>query len=90
MKLFETLSEYGHEQIVFWSEPELGYRGIIAIHDSTLGPALGGTRFWNYASDEEAITDVLAPLAGDDLQGRRGRGRPRGREVRDHRRQPDP
>lgn len=59
MKLFETLSEYGHEQIVFWSEPELGYRGIIAIHDTTLGPALGGTRFWNYASDEEAIVDVL-------------------------------
>jgi len=59
MQLFEKLSEYGHEQIVFWSEPELGYRGIIAIHDSTLGPALGGTRFWNYASDEEAIIDVL-------------------------------
>ena len=36
-----------------------GYRGIIAIHDTTLGPALGGTRFWNYATDEEAITDAL-------------------------------
>jgi leucine dehydrogenase len=59
MKLFETLADYGHEQIVFWSEPELGYRGIIAIHDTTLGPALGGTRFWSYASDEEAIIDVL-------------------------------
>lgn len=78
MKLFETLSEYGHEQIVFWSEPELGYRGIIAIHDSTLGPALGGTRFWNYASDEEAIIDVLrlshgmtykAAIAGVSLGG---------------------
>lgn len=78
MKLFDTLSEYGHEQIVFWSEPELGYRGIIAIHDSTLGPALGGTRFWNYASDDEAITDVLrlshgmtykAAIAGVSLGG---------------------
>ena len=36
-----------------------GYRGIIAIHDTTLGPALGGTRFWNYATDEEAIIDAL-------------------------------
>jgi leucine dehydrogenase len=59
MKLFETLADYGHEQIVFWSEPELGYKGIIAIHDTTLGPALGGTRFWTYASDEEAIIDAL-------------------------------
>jgi leucine dehydrogenase len=77
MKLFETLSEYGHEQIVFWSEPELGYKGIIAIHDTTLGPALGGTRFWNYASDEEAITTssasrgmtYKAALAGVNLGG---------------------
>ena len=36
-----------------------GYRGIIAIHDTTLGPALGGTRFWNYESENEAIFDVL-------------------------------
>jgi leucine dehydrogenase len=59
MKLFELMAKHAHEQLVFWSEPELGYRGIIAIHDTTLGPALGGTRFWNYASDEEAITDAL-------------------------------
>jgi leucine dehydrogenase len=64
MKLFETLADYGHEQLVFWSEPELGYRGIIAIHDTTLGPALGGTRFWNYASDEEAIIDALRLAKG--------------------------
>jgi leucine dehydrogenase len=36
-----------------------GYRGIIAIHDTTLGPALGGTRFWKYRTDEEAIVDAL-------------------------------
>ncbi len=48
-----------HDQLVFWSDMASGYRGIIAIHDTTLGPALGGTRFWNYASEAEAITDVL-------------------------------
>lgn len=78
MKLFDLMAEGGHEQVVFWSEPELGYRGIIAIHDTTLGPALGGTRFWNYASDEEAVADVLrlaqamtykAAIAGVNLGG---------------------
>ncbi len=78
MNVFEHLAEHGHEQVVFWSEPELGYRGIIAIHDSTLGPALGGTRFWNYSSDQEALTDVLrlsqgmtykASIAGVNLGG---------------------
>ena len=78
MSVFELLSKKGHEQVVFWSEPELGYRGIIAIHDSTLGPALGGTRFWNYATDHEALVDVLrlshgmtykAAVAGVNLGG---------------------
>jgi leucine dehydrogenase len=64
MKLFESMEKHAHEQLVFWSEPELGYRGIIAIHDTTLGPALGGTRFWNYATDEEAITDALRLARG--------------------------
>jgi leucine dehydrogenase len=59
MNIFETLGTMGHEQVVICSDPSSGYRGIIAIHNTTLGPALGGTRFWNYASDEEAITDVL-------------------------------
>jgi leucine dehydrogenase len=57
-------SEYGHEQVVFCHEPSCGYKGIIAIHNTTLGPALGGTRFWNYASDEEAIVDALRSRAG--------------------------
>ena len=60
MNLFDTIAEMGHEQVVVCHDKSCGYRGIIAIHDTTLGPALGGTRFWNYASDEEAITDVLA------------------------------
>jgi len=59
MEIFEVMAKRGHEQLVFWSEPSIGYRGLIAIHDTTLGPALGGTRFWDYASDAEAVTDVL-------------------------------
>ncbi len=67
-----------HEQLVFWSEPTIGYRGIIAIHDTTLGPALGGTRFWNYRSEGDAIVDALrlsrgmtfkASIAGLNLGG---------------------
>jgi leucine dehydrogenase len=59
MNLFDTLAEMGHEEVVMCSDPSVGYRGILAVHSTTLGPALGGTRFWNYASDEEAITDAL-------------------------------
>lgn len=59
MNLFDLMQEHGHEQVVFWSDPTSGYRGIIAIHNTTLGPALGGTRFWNYATEEEALIDVL-------------------------------
>jgi leucine dehydrogenase len=59
MKLFETMQSLGHEQVVCCYDKSTGYRGVIAIHDTTLGPALGGCRFWNYASDEEAITDAL-------------------------------
>lgn len=59
MEIFEMMGKYEHEQIAFWSEPKFGYRGIIAIHDTTLGPALGGTRFWRYESDEKAVIDAL-------------------------------
>lgn len=59
MNLFDRLSEMGHEQVVICHDKSSGYRGIIAIHDTTLGPALGGTRFWSYASDEEAVVDAL-------------------------------
>jgi leucine dehydrogenase len=59
MKLFETMSALGHEQVVCCHDKSTGYRGVIAIHDTTLGPALGGCRFWNYATDEEAIVDAL-------------------------------
>lgn len=59
MELFNLMSEGGHEQIMYWSDPEFGYRGIIAIHDTTLGPALGGTRFWTYDTDHDATVDAL-------------------------------
>ncbi|MDQ3082769.1 MAG: NAD-binding protein [Gemmatimonadota bacterium] len=78
MEIFDTLSEMGHEEVVMASDPSCGYRGIIAVHSTALGPALGGTRFWNYESDEAAITDALRlsrgmtyknAVAGLDLGG---------------------
>lgn len=59
MNLFDTLAEMGHEEIAMGSEPKCGYRGIVAVHSTRLGPALGGTRFWSYATDDEAIIDAL-------------------------------
>jgi len=64
MEIFERMSVREHEQLVFWNEPRIGYRGIIAIHNTTLGPALGGTRFWNYGTDGEAIEDALRLARG--------------------------
>jgi leucine dehydrogenase len=64
MKLFDTIAEMGHEQLVICNDTSAGYRGIIAIHSTTLGPALGGTRFWQYATDEEAIIDALRLARG--------------------------
>lgn len=64
MDAFKAMSTYAHEQLVLCHEPSCGYFGIIAIHDTTLGPALGGTRFWNYASTDDAITDALRLARG--------------------------
>lgn len=49
----------GHEQVVFCQDPYTGLKAIIGIHNTVLGPALGGTRMWSYASDNDALTDVL-------------------------------
>ncbi|MGM0587988.1 MAG: Glu/Leu/Phe/Val family dehydrogenase [Bacteroidota bacterium] len=57
--VFEALESREHEQIVVCSEPSVGLRAIIAIHDTTLGPALGGTRMWNYETEQDALRDVL-------------------------------
>jgi leucine dehydrogenase len=59
MLTFEKLYSMGHEEVLFISEPSCNLKAIIAIHDTTLGPALGGTRMWPYASEAEAIEDVL-------------------------------
>ena len=54
----------GGKVSVLGHDPAAGYRGIIAIHSTILGPALGGTRFWSYASDDEAIVDALRLARG--------------------------
>ncbi len=60
MGTFELISKHGeHEEIVFCHDPSVGLKAIIAIHNTSLGPALGGTRMWNYKSEEEALVDVL-------------------------------
>lgn len=64
MEIFGEMAQYGHEQLVMCYDKATGYRGIICVHDTTLGPALGGTRFWQYASDEEAIIDALRLARG--------------------------
>jgi leucine dehydrogenase len=57
--IFGTLTQLGHEQVVFCHDEPTGLKAIIAIHNTVLGPALGGTRMWNYANEQEALTDVL-------------------------------
>lgn len=64
MEPFEHLGALGHEQLVLCSDPSCGYRGIIAVHSTVLGPAVGGTRWWTYSSDEAAITDALRLARG--------------------------
>lgn len=57
---FELLGKHGdHEEIVYCYDKDSGLKAIIAVHNTTLGPALGGTRMWPYASEEDALIDVL-------------------------------
>ncbi len=78
MEIFDLLQSNEHEQVIFCSDEKAGLRAIIGIHDTTLGPALGGTRMWMYASDMDALKDVLrlsrgmtykAAVAGLNLGG---------------------
>ncbi|HSK99048.1 MAG TPA: Glu/Leu/Phe/Val dehydrogenase [Rubrobacteraceae bacterium] len=64
MQLFEKLAEYRYEQLVFCHDRATGLRAIIAIHDTTLGPALGGCRMYPYSSEEEAVIDALRLARG--------------------------
>ncbi len=57
---FELIEKHGeHEEVIFCHNKAVGLKAIIAIHNTALGPALGGTRMWNYANEEEALIDVL-------------------------------
>ncbi len=78
MIVFDEVAKQGHEQVLFGHDPVSGLRAIIAIHSTALGPALGGTRFYPYESEEEALADVLrlskgmtykSAAAGLDLGG---------------------
>lgn len=53
------MSRYNHEQLLFCNDNETGLKAIIAVHNTVLGPALGGTRMWNYTNELEALNDVL-------------------------------
>lgn len=57
--VFDQIEALGHEQVMFFNDNETGLKGIIAIHNTTLGPALGGTRIWKYENEQAAINDVL-------------------------------
>ena len=57
--VFNQLNIFGHQKLVFCNHEATGLRAIIAIHDTTLGPALGGTRIWPYKTEQEALTDAL-------------------------------
>ena len=78
MAVFEHLEFDNHEQVVFCKDEKTGLKALIAIHSTKLGPALGGCRMWDYANEEEALTDVLrlskgmtykAAVAGRGLGG---------------------
>src|SRR5258707_6214565 len=88
MDILASMHTFGHEQVLLSHEPSCGYFGIIAIHDTTLGPALGGTRFWNYASTDEAVTDALRFGRGMTYKGAAAGLQPGGREAGVIRRQP--
>ncbi|MCL6452893.1 MAG: leucine dehydrogenase [Alicyclobacillus sp.] len=59
MGIFEQMRAYGHEQVIFFQHKATGLKSIVAIHDTTAGPALGGCRMRPYASEEEMLLDVL-------------------------------
>src|SRR2546422_11361060 len=59
MNIFEQMAAQDHEQVIAFQNRATGLRGFLAIHDTTLGPALGGVRLWRYADDAEALADAL-------------------------------
>lgn len=76
--IFSQLEAFGHKKIIFCNDPDTGLKAIITIHDTTLGPALGGARLWPFRSEEDALNDALrlskamtykASIAGLNLGG---------------------
>ncbi|MBI4312675.1 MAG: Glu/Leu/Phe/Val dehydrogenase [Chloroflexi bacterium] len=59
MNILSYMETYGHEQLAVWTDKEAGLRAFIAVHDTTLGPSLGGVRVWAHPTEEAALTDVL-------------------------------
>jgi len=64
MELFKYMEKYDYEEVLFCHDKSSGLKAIIAIHDTTLGPALGGTRMWTYESEDAAIEDALRLARG--------------------------
>jgi len=54
----------GYERVVWGRDVQSGYRGVVVVHSTTLGPAVGGTRYWHYRSESEALTDALRLARG--------------------------
>ena len=59
MDIFDYMSDWGYEQLVMCTDPEVGLKAVVSIHDTTLGPACGGLRIWPYESEREAVMDAL-------------------------------
>ncbi|GEK89400.1 leucine dehydrogenase [Alkalibacterium putridalgicola] len=64
MEIFKSMGEYDYEQLVFMQDEETGLKAITCIHDTTLGPSLGGTRYWTYEKEEDAIEDAMRLARG--------------------------
>ena len=76
--VFDYMEEFGHEEVLFLSDKNTGLRGIVAIHNTTLGPAVGGVRIWKYPNEKSALMDALrlsrgmtyqSAIAGADFGG---------------------
>ncbi|MBY6035567.1 branched-chain amino acid dehydrogenase [Fictibacillus nanhaiensis] len=64
MEIFKYMEKYDYEQMVICQDKQSGLKAIICIHDTTLGPALGGTRMWTYETEDAAIEDALRLAKG--------------------------
>ncbi|UCD56906.1 MAG: Glu/Leu/Phe/Val dehydrogenase [Candidatus Hydrogenedentota bacterium] len=64
MIIFQRMAEYDYEELIFFQDRSTGLQAIVAIHNTALGPALGGCRFWHYTSERAAIDDVLRLARG--------------------------